>query len=304
MSRATAPCLRALAAGLALALAPRPARAFLGFGDTSFVTVIANPAEAANWASELERLSAQLSAAEGTLQTVGDLRAYAGDPKAAVAALRDLQEISGAIGQLSAGGQTDADLLGAWQALGASQRLLSAAALLQSSGSGATMQVFGQTRPRDPSIYAGLAQDANASGQMRGQIAGEQSARVSVAAELALAWVRFRAATTESGKQAILSEISQLQAQNQVMDTRRRAMLDDLELSDRQARTEAGVRSKAADEQLLAESALLSADAAGRAQGAEAQRMATLQKQPAAAPAADYSGIRLWTTADAGGLSD
>jgi hypothetical protein len=301
MSLARAYRPRALAAALALAFATLPARAFLGFGDTSFVTVIANPAEAANWASELERLNDQLAAAQGTLQTVGDLRAYAGDPRAAVAALRDLQEITGAISQLSAGSQTDADLLRAWQALGASQRLSSAAALLQSSGAGATMQVFGQSQPRDPSIYAGLAQDANALGQMRSQISGEQSARGSVAAELALAWVRFRAATTESGKQAILSEISQLQAQNQVMDTRRRAMLDDLDLSDRQARNDAAVRSKAADEQLLAESAILNADAASRAQAAQAQRMATLQKQAPAAPATDYSGIRLWTTADAGG---
>jgi hypothetical protein len=301
MSRAGASGLRALAAALLLASAARPARAFLGFGDTSFVTVIANPAEAANWASELERLNSELAAAQGTLQTVGDLRAYAGDPRAAVAALRDLQEITGAISQLSAGGQTDADLLRAWQALGATQRLLSAAALLQSSGAGATMQVFGQTLPRDPSIYAALAQDADASGQLRGQISAEQSARASVASELALAWGQFRAATTESGKQAILAEISQLQAQNQVMDARRRAMLDDLDLSDRQARTDAAVRSKAADEQLLAESALLKADAASRVQGAEAQRMATLQKQAQAAPAADYSGIRLWTTADAGG---
>jgi hypothetical protein len=300
MRRAAAPGLRALAC-LALALAAPQARAFLGFGDTSFVTVIANPAEAANWAGELERLSAQLAAAQGTLQTVGDLRAYAGDPKAAVAALRDLQEITGAMSQLSAGGQTDADLLRAWNAIGASQRLLDAAALLGTSGAGSTMQVFGQALPRDASIYAGLAQNANTLGLVRSQIAGEQAARSSVASELALAWARFRSATTESGKQAILAEISQLQAQNQVMDTRRRAMLDDLDLSDRQARNDADVRSKAADEQLRAESAILNADAAGRAQAAEAQRMATLQKQPPAAPAADYSGIRLWTTADAGG---
>jgi hypothetical protein len=39
-----------------------------------------------------------------------------------------------------------------------------------------------------------------------------------------------------------------------------------------------GVRSGAADEQLLAESALLNANEEGRAQGAEAQRLATLQK--------------------------
>ena len=156
-------------------------------------------------------------------------------------------------------------------------------------------------RQRWSKVRIALAQDADASGQLRGQISAEQSARASVASELALAWGQFRAATTESGKQAILAEISQLQAQNQVMDARRRAMLDDLDLSDRQARTDAAVRSKAADEQLLAESALLKADAASRVQGAEAQRMATLQKQAQAAPAADYSGIRLWTTADAGG---
>jgi hypothetical protein len=304
MSRASEPAMRGLAAALALLCAARPARAFLGVGDTSFVTVIANPAEAANWAAELERLNDQLSAARGTLQTVGDLRAYAGDPRAAVAALRDLQEITAAISQLSAGGQTDADLLLAWQAMGASQRLLSAATLLQASGAGTTMQVFGQAQPRETALFAGLAQDAEASGQLRSQIAGEQSARASVAAELALAWGQFRAATTESGKQAILAEISQLQAQNQVMDTRRKAILDDLDLSDRQARTDANVRSKAADEQLLAESALLNADVAGREQGAQAQRMATLQKQVPQAPAADYSGMKLWTTADTGGQSN
>jgi hypothetical protein len=65
---------------------------------------------------------------------------------------------------------------------------------------------------------------------MRGQIADEQAARGSVAAELALAWSQFKAASTESSKQAILAEISQLQSQNQVMDTRRRALLDDLPL--------------------------------------------------------------------------
>jgi hypothetical protein len=295
---------RFLAAGAALVCAARPAGAFLGFGDTSFVTVIANPAEAANWASELERLNQQLAAANGTLQTVGDLRSYAGDPRAAVAALRDLQEITGALGQLSAGAQTDADLLRAWQAEGAARRLQDAATLLQGSGAGPTMQVFGQAQPRDSALYAELARDADASGQLRSQVAGEQAARGSVASELALAWDRFRSATTESSKQAILAEISQLQSQNQVMDTRRRAMLDDVDLSDRQARTNEAVRSRAADEQLLAESALLNADAAGRAQGAQAQRLATLQKGAPSATPPDYSGMRLWTTADAGGQSD
>jgi hypothetical protein len=289
-----------MAAALALG-APGVARAFLGFADTSFVTVIANPAEAADWASELERLSDQLEAAKGTLQTVSDLRAYAGNPAAAVGALPGLQEITGAVGALSSGGQTDADLLHAWQALGAAQRLSDASTLLQGSGAGTTMQVFGQAQVRDVAAYEGFAEDVDGAGRVRSQIAGEQAARSSVANALALAWTQFRAAATESQKQAILAEISQLQAQNQVMDSRRRAIMDDLDLSERQARSGSDARSMAVDEQLLAESAQLNADAGSRAQGAEAQRLATLQKAAPAEAQPDYSGIRLWTTADTGG---
>ncbi len=290
---------RALAAALLALLAACPARGFLGIADTSFVTVIANPAEAANWAAELERLNDQLETARNTLQTVSELRAYAGDPRAAVGALSDLSEITGAIAALSSGGQTQADLLKAWQAMAGAQRLGEAAALLQKSA-GATMQVFGEEQPRDPGLYARFARDADASQRIRGQIASEQSARGSVAAQLALAWSQFKAAPTESSKQAILAEISQLQSQDQVMGARRGAILDDLALSDRQARNDAGVRSRAADERSLAESALLNANVEERARGAEAQRAATLQKAAAPPATPDYSGMRLWTTADAG----
>jgi hypothetical protein len=275
------------------------ARAFFGVADTSFVTVIANPAEAANWASELDRLESQLAAARQTLQTVTDLRSYAGDPVAAVAAAAGLKEVTAAVGALSSGAQTDADLVQAWQQMGTAQKLDGAAALLQNSGAGASMELFGQRQPRNASLYTGLARDAAASAQMRGQIAAEQAARQSVTGELALAWTRFKSATTESGKQAVLAEISQLQAQDHALDARRRAMLDDLELSDRQANVETGVRSRAMDEQKLAESALLNADARGRAQAADAQRMATLQRTPPAPPIPDYSAVKLWTTADA-----
>lgn len=293
-----------LGAGALGVWAAHPARAFLGFGDTSFVTVVANPAEAANWAAELERLNAQLAAATGSLQTLGQLRTYAGDPLAAVAAIRSLEEITAEVSALSSGAQTDADLLRTWQAMGASARLADAAALILGSGAGSSMQVFGQSVPRDPSLYEGIARDFGASQQLRSQVASEQAARASVASELALAWSQFRAATTESTKQAVLAEISQLQSQNQVMDTRRRALLDDLQLSDREASASAGLRAKATDEGLLAESALLNGDARARAQGAEAQRLATLQKQAPAPAPADYSGLKLWTTADAGGTQD
>ncbi len=284
-------------------LAAPMAQAFLGIADTSFVTVIADPAEMANWAAELESLDSQLAAVQGTLQTVNQLRAFAGDPKAAVDALRDLAEITGPLGQLSNGAQTEADLSQAWQALGAAQRLADAAGLLQDAGPGTAMQVFGQSQARDPGIYAGLARAAQAAGQIRSQIAQEQAARKSVASELALAWSQFKAAPTESSKQAILAEISQLQSQDEVMDARRRAILDDLELSDRQERTLAGVRGQAADERRLAESALLNANEEERVRGAEAQRVATLQKTAVPGTAPDYAGMKLWTTSDAEGGS-
>jgi hypothetical protein len=60
MSTSPKLALRLLAAAALSLGAPRVARAFLGIADTSFVTVIANPAEAANWASDLERLNDQL----------------------------------------------------------------------------------------------------------------------------------------------------------------------------------------------------------------------------------------------------
>jgi hypothetical protein len=294
------PVMAFLAALLSFAGAPR-VRAFLGFADTSFVTVIANPAEAADWASELESLNQQLAAAQNTLQTVDDLRAFAGDPRAAVAALRDLADVSGALSQLSAAGQTEAELEEAWQALDATARLAQAAGLLKAAGPGTAMQVFGQTQPRDPGLYTGLAQEEQAAQDIRRQVAQEQAARKSVAAELALAWSQFRSAPTESSKQAILAEISQLQSQDQVMDARRRALLDDLELSDREDRSLAGVRAKAADERRLAESALLNANDEARVRDAEAQRLATLQKTSSDPAAPDYGGLRLWTTADADG---
>jgi len=303
MTAALAITRRALAAAFALGAA-QPARAFLGIADTSFVTVVANPAEAANWAAEIERLTGQLAAARATLDALTQLRAYAGDPRQAVRALRDLSEVTAAISGLSAGGQTEADLMRGWQAAGAAQRLLEAEALLAGAGPGATMQVFGETRARDAGLYAGLAADAGASRALRGQIAGEQAARTSVAWELAQAWAQFRAAPTESSKQAILAQISQLQSQNQLLDTRRRAILDDVALADRLQRTEASARSLAADEQGLAESAALNAAVEDRARAAEAQRAATLQKAAPPRPPPDYSALRLWTTADAGGTAN
>jgi hypothetical protein len=289
---------------LCLLLCMPTAHGFLGVADTSFVTVIANPAEAANWAAELDRLNNQLAAAKGTLQVAGDLRSYAGNPRAALAGLADLGAVTGGVANLASGAQTGTDLAQVWQALGFSGQLSGESELLQDSGPGLSMSVFGQSQSRDPSIYGKLAADAVSSRLARGQVSNEQGVRALVSAALTQAWAQFRLATTESGKQAILTEISQLQSQDQVMTGRRRALLDDLDLADRERRAASQVRSKAADEQELAESSLLNADLRARAQGAESQRAVTLQKTPRPPPAADYSGLRLWTTADAGGSSN
>jgi hypothetical protein len=290
----------AILAGLAVVA---PARAFLGVGDTSFVTVIANPAEAANWASELDQLNRQLAAATGTLGTLEQLRAYAGDPRLAAAALPDLAGLRQGVGAATGGSATATDLAAAWQALGPVGQAQAAANLLAAAGAGGTMTVFGQATARNPALYRNAASDTMQTAQVRAQVASEQAARATLAGQLAEAWARFRVAATTSAQQAILTEIGQLQAQDQVMAEHRQALLADRELADREGRDQARVQLTAADEARLAESALLRAAAAGRAQAAETQRLATVQKRPPAPAAADYSGLRLWTPADAAGGS-
>jgi hypothetical protein len=296
---------RARLAAIVLALlSTNGARAIFGVADTSFVTVIANPAEAANWAAELDRMSSELAAAQGTLQVAGDLRSYAGDPRAAVAALSDLGGVTGGAAAIGPGLSTQADLAQAWQSLGAQAQAAGAASLLQASGVGTSMTVYGQQQARDLSLYGSLAEDSAATQQLHGQVAREQAVRSLIADGLTSAWSRFRSATTESSKQSILTEISQLQSQDQVMAARRRAVLDDMEVGDREASAESGARSRAADEQGLAESAALNSGMSSRTQAAESQRLSTLQKPAQTPPSADYSGMKLWTTADAGGTSN
>jgi hypothetical protein len=293
-----------LAAILLALLSANAARAIFGVADTSFVTVIANPAEAANWAAELDRMSSELAAAQGTLQVAGDLRSYAGDPRSAVAALSDLGGVTGGAAAVGPGLSTQADFAQAWQSLGSQAQVAQAASLLQASGTAASMTVYGQQQARNLSLYGSLAEDSAAAQQLHGQVAREQAVRALIAAGLTSAWSRFRSATTESGKQSILTEISQLQSQDQVMAARRRAVLDDMEIGDREASAESGARSQAADEQGLAESAALNSGMSSRTQAAETQRLSTLQKPAQTPPMADYSGLKLWTTADAGGTSN
>ncbi|HEY1793418.1 MAG TPA: hypothetical protein VGG34_10915 [Opitutaceae bacterium] len=286
-------------AAACLALLALPARAFLGVADTSFVTVIANPAEAANWAEQIQRLSDQLAAARNALQVVTDLRAYAGDPAAAARASEALQEVAGALSGLTSGPQTAADLERAWTQLGAAERSAQAALLLARAGQAPTLDVFGQQQPRDMAAFGGLARDSAVTGALRSQVSAEQAARATIGAKMEAAWAGFRAAATESSKQAALTEISELQAEDQVLGARRQALVDDLGLSDRQAAREDAARSRSTDQQLLAESALLGADLASRASGAEAQRVATLGRQAPQPGPRDYSGMQLWSTADA-----
>jgi len=276
---------------------------FLGVGDTSFVTVIADPAETANWAAQLASLAQQLEAVRGTLDQASALRTFVGDPMAAVQGIGDLRAITGAMGALSGGGQTASDLQASWQGLPAAERAASAVAMLEQAGAGSDgqMLVFGQPRTRNLGLYGGAAQGREVVLQARGQIAQEQSARAALSDELAGAWSDFQSAQTQTRQQALLAKISQLQAQNQAMDARRRALVDDLGLEDRRRQTDAAVKAAAADEQALAESAALNAAAGHRAQSGEAQRLATLQKVVPAPAAHDYSGLKLWTTADAAG---
>jgi hypothetical protein len=286
---------------LAALLALPSLRAVLGVADTSLVTVVANPADAAHWAAELDRLASQLAAANATLSEVQVLRAYAGDPRAAVLSLADLRTVLGNASALYAGGQDLADLVAAWQAQGDASRLLSVADLLARSGAAADMDVFGTRVPRDPSLYGRLAAQDGAVSALRSQVAQEQAARAAIAAALSDAWARLRVAGTESQKQAVLAEVAQLRAQDGALDARRRAALDDAALSDRADRLASRARDQADDEQLIARSGQLAGASAAAWAAADAQRQATVSRTQSPAAAADYSGIKVWTTADTSG---
>lgn len=278
-----------------------PLRAILGVADTSFVTVIANPAEAANWAAELSRLSAQVEAAQSTLRTVSQLRDFAGDPAAAVAALGDLSTVQAAALGLAHQEATFADLEQSWQALGPSGQRALVAAALASSGAGTSYPAGGVTQPRDSARYVDLAARIAETDAARSQIASEQSARAAITGELARAWQSYRQAQSESSKQALLSQISELAAEDQALDSRRKALLDDLALADRGKEANAAILARASDETSLAASASSSALAVRRIQDGEAARAATLAKPAPSAPARDYAQLKLWGPADAQG---
>jgi hypothetical protein len=277
-----------------------PARAFLGVADTSFVTVIANPAESANWAAELSRLTASVQTARSTLQEIAVLRTYAGDPRSAVADLGALSGVVGPLKELSSDARTVAELSDDWNQLDPAGRSVAAGRLLESAGVASQMRVFGRASERDSSAYAQLAAAADVAASLRAQVAREQQARNSIMGELARVWADYLACDNESRKQALLTKINELHAQDQVLDARRKAAIDELALADRAGSVRRQAAEQALDEQRLAESGQLGAAVTTRASAAQAQRLATLEKPPAAQTKADYSGLRLWTPRDAG----
>jgi hypothetical protein len=273
--------------------------AFLGVGDAAFVTIVANPADDAHWVAELADLARQLAALQATVDHVAALQVYAGDPRAAAAGIGSLQPLLQSVAGLTAEGGTAGELAATWSGQTAGQQNAATVALLQQNGVDGTMQVFGQSQPRDLSRYAGFAADQTVSVQVRAQIGQEQAARSALAEALTAAWADFQRAQTESEKQAILTKLQHLQAQSQVLEARRRGLLDDLALADRQSRTAERVQAGAADESALAESSVLASAEAARVQAAQTQRLATLQKAPSAT-VPDYSSLKVWSTADAG----
>jgi len=292
---------RALLLVLLAGSGTHPASAFFGVGDAAFVTVVANPADDAHWTAELANLARQIAALDATVERVESLRVYAGDPRVAASGAGTLQPILQSVAGLNADGATAGELRVDWEGRTSGQQNTVTLALLEGTGAGGTMPVFGQTQSRDLSRYADLAAEQDLTGQARGQIDQEQAARAAIAQALIAAWSDYQAAQTESQKQAGLTKIQQLQAQSDVLAARRRALLDDLALADRQAGTRAQVRLRADDESALAESAALAASAGTVIQAADAQRWATLQKSVNPAPAPDYSALKVWTTADTEG---
>ena len=287
-----------IAAGAAV-LAPNWAWAVFGVGDTSFVTVIANPAEAANWANEIRNLEAQVTALRATLQEIQQVRTYAGDPRLAVqtptgvpallldgeALLHQASTVS-AVRDLSPVKADDPAL---------AQLVARLSGGLDAPG---MMSVEGAPVPRDLSRYISAATAANTAQAISSQISGEQDIRRRTADDLGAAWSAFQQASTESQKQSALTRIAALEALERSSEGRRNAELADLSLSDRQDRAQATIAAVASDEQAQAQISSLQSQASGRSAAADAAARSIVAEAPDAPAARDYSGLKTWLPSD------
>ena len=279
-----------LALVLACIAAGRPMAAFLGVGDVSLVTVVANPAEAANWAAQLQALQSQLTTLEGTLQEAETLRRYAGDPAAAargsgevdgfMTLVRSASGDPGSVGVLRAQLQGQMDDSSISRSLGAG---------------GAQISYQGTTAPRDLARYRDWVVDAALVSGLQQGIAADQAAHAEALARLQAAWSRFQQAGTESEKQASLVHIAHVVGETEAMDAHRRALEADLSLSERNRALQDRIQAGADDEEISANVAVVAGKLAAQARSAESARLDALNRVGVQRQSPDYSSLRLWT---------
>ena len=275
---------------LVMAVNTYPLHAFLGVGDVSLVTVVANPAEAANWASQIEALQSQLSTLQRSLGEVQTLRRFAGDPSLAARGASDLCGFLSAVRSASSGSgsadalQTDAEGAVDDRAIGAG---------LGTAGPG--MSVQGYAAARDLGRYREWVVEQAVISQLRAGIAADQSAHGQALSALEAGWAAFQRASTESEKQASLVQLSQVMAQNGALDARRQSLQADMELSARARSVQDRIAAAADDEEIAANVAAASSRLAVQAQAIDTARLSALNRTPPTVRATDYSAIRAWS---------
>jgi len=283
-------CRSRAAVALFLACATPRAWAILGVGDVSFVTVVANPAEASNWIAQLNSLASQLDKLQQTEAQIELLRSQAGDPTEAAKLGEDLTGLLRQTDQLVAE-PSDATAI---QAANPGDIL----AMLSAVGLSSTIDVFGSVQRRDLEKYSDSATLQTSLSALRAQIALEQSNRERTQAAMESAWDLFRSAGTESQKQAALTRMEELAAENAIAADRRRALLDDEHLVSDQAQVAAEVEARADDEKWLAQGSALRTAQQRRVQAAETQRLNVINAALSPQGETDYGALKIWTLSD------
>lgn len=227
------------------------------------VTVLANtdPGEILHRATEIAKLAATVEQATQMVRQAETLVEFAGDPKAAVQNIGDLQKITksldrivGTDGGFDALKQASATLGAVGQVVDSTQQAIDAANKLERQ-----VEVFGQKRDGNTDLFAALDAAERLSRTVRSELGKQNEHRRDAAKELADAHTKLKDAKSESEKQAAAAQIAAIQAQAQMVTGQQQALFYEYQMEKDDKEREARVAALAREEQRQAQAKALAA---------------------------------------------
>jgi hypothetical protein len=240
------------------------------------VTVIGNvdPGELIHRATEIAKLAATVQQATEMVRQAETLVEFAGDPKAAVQNIGDLQRITksldrivGPSGGFDALKQASSTIGAAGQVMDATQQAMEQTKRLQRQ-----VEVFGQKRDGNVDLFRSLDAAERLSRTVRSELGKQNEHRRDAAKELADAHKKLKDAKSESEKQAAAAQIAAIQAQDQMVTGQQQALFYEYQIEKDDKERQARVAALAREEQRQAQAkALATAQQAQVSKGQQRQ---------------------------------